>query len=124
VRALSIREQRLGSEHPETAVSLSNLALLYQRQGKYAQAERLLQCACLISELALGATHPEMAVSLNNLAGLYYDQGKYMKAKPFYQRALAISERALGREHPQTQGFRENYRLLLRRMEHKTKRTI
>ena len=45
VQALSIREQLLGIEHPDTAVSLHNLAVLYWQQGKYEQAEPLLHCA-------------------------------------------------------------------------------
>lgn len=38
-RALAIREKVLGKEHPDVAQSLNNLALLYQDQGNYSQAE-------------------------------------------------------------------------------------
>ena len=67
-RALAIREQSLGPEHPEIATSLSNLAVLYRDQGKYAQAEPLYQRALMIFEKVLGPEHPEVATVLNPTA--------------------------------------------------------
>ncbi len=101
-RALAIREQQVGAQHPQTATSLNNLAGLYQDQGRYAQAEPLYQRALSIREQQLGPLHPNTANSLNNLAGLYYDQGKYEQAEPLYQRALAIREQQLGPLHLDT----------------------
>ena len=40
-QSLAIKEKALGPEHPDVAVSLNNLASLYQSQGKYAEAEPL-----------------------------------------------------------------------------------
>ena len=102
VRALSIREQQLGSEHPDTAKSLNSLAMLYRLQGKYEQAEPLYQRALSIREQKLGAEHPDTAKSLNGLAVLYRHQGKYEQAEPLYQRALSIREQQLGAEHLDT----------------------
>jgi tetratricopeptide (TPR) repeat protein len=98
--ALAICEQHLGAEHPDTAMSLNNLALLCQDQGKYEQAELLHQRALTIFEQHLGAEHPNTAMSLNNLANFCQDQGKYEQAEPLYQRALSIYEQHLGAEHP------------------------
>ena len=102
VRALQIREQQLGPDHPDTASSLNNLALLYSNQGKYEQAEPLYQHALAICEQQLGPDHPDTARSLNNLAALYYSQGKYNQAEPLHQRALSIREKHLGYGHPDT----------------------
>ncbi len=44
-RALSIREQSLGPEHPDVAFPLTGLANLYNDQGKYGEAEPLYHCA-------------------------------------------------------------------------------
>ena len=44
-RALRIREQQLGSEHPQVADTLNKLAELCHEQGKYAEAEPLSHCA-------------------------------------------------------------------------------
>ena len=70
-RALAIDEKALGPEHPDTATSLNNLAVLYDAQGHYAKAEPLYQRALAIREKALGPEHPDTATSLNNLAELY-----------------------------------------------------
>ena len=53
-RALTIREKVLGPEHPDTALSLNNLAFLYRDQGRLVEAASLLQRALAISEAALG----------------------------------------------------------------------
>ena len=100
LECLSQCEQRLGRDHPETATSLNNLALLYNSLGAYSKAEPLLIRALAIIEKALGPDHPDTATSLHNLAGLYYNQGAYAKAEPLHIRALGIIENALGPDHP------------------------
>ncbi len=91
----------LGPQDPRLATTLNYLALVYDAQGKYADAEPLYKRSLAILENALGPEHPDVAKSLNNLALLYHHQGKYAKAEPLYMRSLAISEKALGPEHPQ-----------------------
>jgi tetratricopeptide (TPR) repeat protein len=99
-RALAIREKVLGLEHPDVALSLNNLAELYQEMGNYQKAEPLYQRSLAIREKLLGLEHPDVALSLNNLAELYREMGNYQKAEPLYQRSLAIREKLLGKEHP------------------------
>ena len=53
------------------ATSLNNLAYLYKRQGRYAEAEPLYLRSLAILEKALGPDHPSVALSLNNLALLH-----------------------------------------------------
>ena len=67
-RALAIREKALGPDHPDTAASLNNLAVLLQAQGDLAAARPLYERALAICEKALGPDHPDTATSLNNLA--------------------------------------------------------
>jgi tetratricopeptide (TPR) repeat protein len=100
IRALDILKKTLGSEHPDVAVNLNNLSVLYCRQGKYDKAELHCQRALEIQEKTLGSEHSDVATSLNNLAGLYVDQGKYEEAEPLSRRALQIMEKVLGPEHP------------------------
>ncbi len=108
-RALTITENTLGPDHPDTAIRLNNLAALYDSQGRYDQAEPLYQRAMKIDEKALGPNHPDLAIDLNNLAGLYRAQGRYDQAEPLYQRAIQIFEKALGQNHPNTIGVKKNY---------------
>jgi tetratricopeptide (TPR) repeat protein len=111
-QALTLREQNLGSEHLDTALSLSVLGLLYHAQGQYEQAEPLYVRALSIYEKQLGANHPSTATSLNNLAGLYRSQGKDAQAEPLYVRALSIYEKQLGANHPNTATCLNNLALL------------
>jgi tetratricopeptide (TPR) repeat protein len=100
--ALAINEKALGPEHPHTASSLNNLALLLDVQGDLAGAKPLYERALAIREKALGPDHPATAQTLNNVAILLMDQGDFAGARPLYERALAIREKVLGPEHPET----------------------
>ncbi len=97
VRALAIREKSLGADHPSTATSLSNLALLYEAKGDYARAEPLYRRALAITEKVLGADHPDTSASLNNLAELYQAKGDYAQAVQMIAHAAEGQERHLVR---------------------------
>ena len=99
-KALGIAEKIAGSNSPNVAESLNNLAGLYRSQGQYAQAEPLYKRSLAIWEKTLGPDHPDVATSLNNLAGLYMKQGQFALAEPLYKRSLAIWEKTLGSDHP------------------------
>jgi hypothetical protein len=70
----------LGPEHPGTAISLDNLALLLSDQGDLAAARPLHARALAVHEKVLGPEHPDTATSLNNLAGLLSHQGDLAEA--------------------------------------------
>jgi CHAT domain-containing protein/tetratricopeptide (TPR) repeat protein len=97
---LAVYERALGPDHPDVAVALNNLALLYDAQGRHAETEPLYKRALVIKEKALGTDHPKVALALNNLALLYHTQGRFAEAEPLYQRSLALREKALGPDHP------------------------
>jgi tetratricopeptide (TPR) repeat protein/MinD-like ATPase involved in chromosome partitioning or flagellar assembly len=113
-RALAIREQVLGPEHPDTVTTMNNLAGLLQSQGDYAAARVLYVRALAIREVALGPRHATTATSLNNLAELLRSQGDYAAARPLLERALVIRERALGPQHPDTAQSLNNLAALLK----------
>ncbi|WNZ46808.1 tetratricopeptide repeat protein [Leptolyngbya boryana CZ1] len=114
VRSLSIREQQLGTDHPDVASSLDNLALLYKWQGHYSEAEPLFVRSLSIREQQLGTDHPDVAGSLNNLATLYRFQGRYGEAEPLYVRSLSIQEQQLGTNHSDVAGSLSNLATLYR----------
>jgi tetratricopeptide (TPR) repeat protein len=101
-KAVEIARRVRGPDHPDTAISLSNLAEFYEALGEYAKAEPPLQEALRIRQKVLGHQHPDIAESLNNLAGLYEAMGEYAKAEPLYQEALQIWQKVSGSEHPDT----------------------
>ena len=85
------------------ANSLNNLAMLYESQGRYNDAEPLYLQSLDIRKRQLGNDHPDVASSLNNLAVLYESQGKYLEAEDLAKQALIIYQNRLGNEHPNTQ---------------------
>jgi tetratricopeptide (TPR) repeat protein len=112
-RALAIREQSLGLEHPDTARSFNNLAYLSQVQRDLPTARQLFERGLAIREKALGPEHPDTADSLNNLAYLLQEQGDYAGAQPLFERALAIREKVFGPEHRDTARSLNNLAYLL-----------
>jgi tetratricopeptide (TPR) repeat protein len=52
------------------ALSLNNLAALYESQGRYTEAEPLYLEALDLHKRLLGDNHPHVATSLNNLADI------------------------------------------------------
>jgi tetratricopeptide (TPR) repeat protein len=70
-RALAICERTLGPDHPATATSLNNLALLLYRQGEYAAARPLYERALAIRKRTLGPDHPQTRQARDRLRKLY-----------------------------------------------------
>jgi tetratricopeptide (TPR) repeat protein len=87
------------ADSPELADSLERLGLLYYKQGRYLEAEPLLQKVLALRQQLLGPDHSDVATSFNNLAELYRLEGRYSEAEPLYLRSLEINEQQLGTNH-------------------------
>lgn len=100
-RALSIREKAQGPDHPDLAIRLSILALLYQEQHKYTQAETFYKRFLAIVEKA-GVTDEDPFVSgvLKGMVRLYEEMGRNRDAIPIIKRVLANTEKEWGADHP------------------------
>src|SRR5262249_51280660 len=99
----------LGEAHPDVATSLSNLATLYQAQGRYDDAEPLYHQAITMYQQLLGEAHPDVATSLSNLATLYQAQERYSDAETLYRQALTMRQRLLGEAHPDVATSFDNF---------------
>ncbi len=60
----------MGENHISTAVDYNNLAVLYENQEKYEEAEKLYKRALSIHEKILGENHPDTITIKENLANL------------------------------------------------------
>ena len=67
-QALSLRKRKLGSEHPDTLMSMNEVAVALKDQGKYAEAESMNRETLAWREKVLGREHPDTLTSMNNLA--------------------------------------------------------
>jgi Flp pilus assembly protein TadD len=86
----------LGREHPDTLTSMSNLALVLGRQGKYEEAEAMNRQTLALKETVLGREHPDTLTSMSNLALVLGRQGKYEEAEAMNRQTLALRETVLG----------------------------
>jgi tetratricopeptide (TPR) repeat protein len=111
-RALEIREALLGADHPEVAISLTNVSNALRAQGQHQQSEQMARKALVIFQAQLGAGHPYTAASHNNLGNSLLEQGRHIawddpeRARPYfdqaeehYRAAVAIREALSGSEH-------------------------
>ncbi len=74
-------------------MGLSNLASLYNAQGRYGEAEPLHKRALAIMEKALGPEHPNVATSLENYAKLLRKTERDAEAEELEARGKAIRAR-------------------------------
>ncbi len=70
----------MGPRYPNTAGSLNNLAVLYDAQGNYEQAEPLMKQALKILEQSIGTEHPNTKQGRKNYAGLLRKLGREEEA--------------------------------------------
>jgi tetratricopeptide (TPR) repeat protein len=80
-------------------MSINQLGINYRNQGKYAEAEPLLQTVLDARRRVLGAEHRDTLSSRHSLARVYEAEGKHDMSKPLFLENLAARRRVLGAEH-------------------------
>lgn len=95
-RALALRQELLGPDHPRVALTLVGLATTEIARTRIVEAEPLLTRAIGIFDRTANSV-PEAATAYNNLAQVYKITQRYAEAEPMFRRALAIWERTPGR---------------------------
>ena len=111
-------ESNFGPDDIRLAATLTNLAELYRRQGKYAQAGWLLRRALGITKRAKGSHFPQVASIVNNLGTLYATTGCMDVAERMFRRALILRERTLGPDSLDVASSLDNLALLYHDEEH------
>ncbi|KAN0082027.1 hypothetical protein V8E54_003325 [Elaphomyces granulatus] len=105
------RKTVLGPEHPDTLTSMNNLALTYQKQGRWTAAEMLLVQVIEARKTVLGPEHPDTLTSMNNLALTYQKQGRWMEVEKLFVQVMETRKMVLGPEHPNTLASMNNLAL-------------
>lgn len=67
---------------PQVAVSLSNLAILHNQRGEFAQAQPLYERALAIFEMNFGPFNANVAHTLTDLAVLHLEQVGSLSSSP------------------------------------------
>ncbi|EFH84363.1 XRE family transcriptional regulator [Ktedonobacter racemifer] len=99
VRARDMLEQLDELSHPDMIYVLSILATLSSAQGRYMQAQQLLQQAIQVNERQLERRYQSYAAyCLSKLAALYAEQSRKEEAETLFQQALHTSQLLLAKE--------------------------
>ena len=104
---LTLVEPGWGSADEQLVSHCYDLAHLYQKQRRYAQAEALYQRALPKAE-HVTLSYLDTAMILSDLAHLYVKQRRYTEAEPLYQRALALREQTPGLDNPAPAALRQD----------------
>lgn len=115
-RALAIRRQELGDDHPDTLTSVAGMGVLLMNLSKYAEALVYSRNALEARRRVLGNEHTDTLQSINNMGRLLDSMGKYDEALPYLREAMDVARRVLGDDDPGTLSSIGNMALLLTAM--------
>jgi tetratricopeptide (TPR) repeat protein len=71
---VNAQKRLLGEEHPDTLISMGNLASTYRDQGRWKEAEELEVQGMETSARVLGEEHPSTLTSMANLTYTWKSQ--------------------------------------------------
>lgn len=99
-KAIKKAEDEFGKKHENYAKSLTQLEIIYEALGRYAEAESLCFEASKIVKEIFGEKHISYAVIINNIALINYKTGNYFKAEQYFIDALKIFKEILTDNDP------------------------
>jgi CHAT domain-containing protein/Tfp pilus assembly protein PilF len=89
--------QQQSGDRAGAGATLNNLGLVYQEQGKYADAAQVYQQALMLhQQLDLP---DRQSATLTNLGSIHQELGQYAQALEFYQQALALYKTTNNRDY-------------------------
>lgn len=89
-KALKIRLDKLGPDHPDVATIYNQIAWNYERKWDYGGAIECYHKDLKIRLAQLGPDHPDVAESYNKIARLCQKNGDDDQAVDYYQKYLKI----------------------------------
>jgi tetratricopeptide (TPR) repeat protein len=101
-KVLKISKRVLGEEHPDTLMTMHNLANTLSAQGDLSGALGLREKVVEISKRSLGEEDRRTLASMNNLSQTLSAQGDLEGARRIQEKVLEIIRRIQGEEHPDT----------------------
>ena len=108
IQVVDIRKKVLNVEHPDTLISIANLAITYTKIGKLKEAEQLEVQVLDMRKKVLGTENPDSLQSMANLASTYANIGKLKEAEELEVQVLDMRKKVLGAEHPDTLNIMED----------------
>jgi len=100
LQCLLIQRIVLGDDHPNVALTLSNIGSCRSRMGDYSAALENYEEALEISSAAFGDHHPSVATTWYNVGTCNLRMGRFPAALEALERALAAQTAVLDDDHP------------------------
>ncbi len=100
--AYALREEHLGSQHPKTLNTASNLAILYVDQSRFEEAEALYRETLASQREAQGDDHKDTIITALNYCYLLERLNRANEAFPILEETLERSRVVLGEDAPET----------------------
>jgi non-specific serine/threonine protein kinase/serine/threonine-protein kinase len=101
-KAVKTQRDLLSEKHPDTLISIHELANLYWYLRQYKNAEPLYKEVVKIRTEMLGEDHPDTLKANFDLASLYHMQRRYDECEQLNIKILEIQRRVLGEDHSDT----------------------
>ena len=98
--ALAMRRQVLGAEHPEVAVTESELGRVLLDQGRLDEAEAHFRSALGLRRKVLGPAEHDTATSMSDLGLLLREKGDLAGAEALFRETLVVTRKTRGPHHP------------------------
>ncbi len=111
--SLVLRTRVLGPDHPNTLMSMNNLAWLLEQEGKTAEAEKLFREVGEIQRRVLGPEHPDTLRTMFNVATTLRREGRYDESERLHRSVLEVMRRVNGPEARETLGEMDELGLTL-----------
>jgi tetratricopeptide (TPR) repeat protein len=103
-----------GREHPDTLMTMGNIALMLGCLDRWEESEDLNRKQLTLMENVLGDRHPHTLTSKGNLALALLGQWKYLEAAQMYGEMIPLQTEVLGENHPNTMTTMQNLGTALR----------
>lgn len=101
-RAVELRRNILGEEHPDTLAAWNSLAVSLKLLGQYEKAEAIYRQCLEVNQKRYGATHPDTLSTQHNLGNVLLRRGQYAEAEGVLRGCVDARTQNLGADHPET----------------------
>ncbi|OQR92644.1 hypothetical protein THRCLA_08651 [Thraustotheca clavata] len=112
--SLRIRQENLAPDHPDVAVSMTNVGMLHWHTHKKDKGEDMVVEAMERLQKKLGKESVLTALAMNNVGIVYKELGKTKEACDLFKQVTEIRQTKLGLEHMETITAMHNWAEALR----------
>jgi tetratricopeptide (TPR) repeat protein len=102
-KSLRIRKFCRGDNHPDVAIGLGDVGLIYHMKKDYDKAIENHKRGLDISASLLGNNHPDTGSCYQNLGGAFYEQGNLDAALEMCKKAKEAYVASFGSDHPKSE---------------------